>query len=163
MDQERQIEAYICENLTGEAKETALDFIAFSRQKGIEFYKDTCPDWRDKIYYWLKFNGRCVAFVAIKDPDEPDHLWTVWSDDSMAFEHGDIDDEMKDIAWKYIDLCCHCGSCGGGRKKTVFGRDFDGVCGCTFRIDNPDHDDLPFMKKMVEVCMEQQAGAFIET
>lgn len=63
--------------------------------------------------------------------------------------------ELKDIAWKHIDFCHHCGSCSGGRKKTIFGKDFDDVCGCTFRIDNPDRDDLPFIKKMVEVCMEQ--------
>lgn len=155
MEHNKQIEEHICENLTDGTKETALDFIAFLREKGIEFYKDNSPCWRDKIYYWIKFKDKCVAYIAIKDPDEPDHLWTVWSDDSTAFEHSDMDYEMKGIAWKHIDFCSHCGSCSGGRKKTILGKDFDGVCGCTFRIDNPDRSDLPFMKKMVETCMEQ--------
>lgn len=155
MDCNKQIEEYACENLIGEAKETALEFIAFLREIGIEFYKDNSCCWRDKIYYWLKFKDKCVAYIAIKDPDEPDHLWTVWSDDSKAFEHIDMDYGMKGVAWKYIDFCSYCGSCGGGRKKTIFGKDFDGVCGCTFRIDNPVQDDLPFMKKMIELCMAQ--------
>lgn len=155
MECSRQIEEYICENLAGGAKETALEFVAFLREKGIEFYKDNSLCWRDKIYYWLKDENKCVAFVAIRDPEEPDHLWTVWSDDSTDFCQGDIDSEMKNIAWKHIDFCGHCGSCGGGRKKTVFGKDFDGVCRCTFRIDNPDQGDLPLMKKMIELCMAQ--------
>lgn len=151
----KQIEAYICENLTSEAKETALEFIAFLRANGIEFYKDNGPCWKDKIYYWLKYKGKCVAFIAVKDPDEPDNLWTVWSGDSRTFQNADIDFEIKNIAWKHVDFCGHCGSCGGGRKKTIFGKDFDGVCGCTFRIDNPEPNDLPFLKKMIELCMEQ--------
>lgn len=151
----KQIEAYICETLTGEAKATALEFIAFLKSNSIEFYRDNGPCWKDKIYYWLKYKDKYVAFIAVKDPDEPDILWTVWSDDSKTFQNADIDIELKNIAWEHIDFCGHCGSCGGGRKKTVFGKEFDGVCGCTFRIDNPEPGDLPFLKKMIELCMEQ--------
>lgn len=148
----KQIEEYIKENLTEEACTTALEFIAFLRNKNIEFYKDNGSCWKDKIYYWLKFKNECVAFIAIKDPDEPENLWTVWSDDSKAFEADIFDDEIKNTAWKYIDFCGHCGSCGGGKHKVVFGKEFSEVCGCTFRIDNPQPSDLPFLKKMVELC-----------
>ena len=61
MECSSQIEEYICENLAGGAKETALEFVAFLREKGIEFYKDNSPCWRDKIYYWLKGENKCVA------------------------------------------------------------------------------------------------------
>lgn len=149
----KQIEEYACENLSGEAIEIALEFISFLREVGIEFYKDNGDYWKNKIYYWLKFKEKCVAYIVIKDPDEPESLWTVWSDDSRAFDDSDVGPEIKNLAWKHIDFCGHCGSCGGGRRKTVFGKDFDGVCGCTFRIDNPDKDDLPFMKKMIELCL----------
>lgn len=33
----------------------------------------------------------------------------------------------------------------------IFGREFDRVCNCTFRFDDPDANDLAFMKKMVEL------------
>lgn len=151
----KQIEDYIRENISGEAMTVALDFVSFLRSNDIEFYKDEGSWWKDKIYYWLKFEGKCVAFIAIRDPDEPHNLWTVWSDDNKAFEHSDIDDEIKTVAWNYIDFCGHCGSCGGGKKKTVFGKEFDGVCGCTFRVDNPKRSDLPFLKKIVEICKGQ--------
>lgn len=147
-----KIEDYIKENLIGEAQTTALEFVAFLRSNNIEFYRDNCSYWKDKIYYRLKFKDECVAFVAIKDPDEPENLWTVWSDDSKAFDDDIIDDEIKNAAWKHIDFCGNCGSCGGGKSKIIFGKEFAKVCGCTFRIDNPQLSDLPFLKKMVELC-----------
>ena len=149
----KQIEDYIKENLVGEAQATALMFVAFLIDNNIEFYKDNGSCWKNKIYYWLKFNGECIAFIAINDPDEPENLWTVWSDDNVAFSTDIMDDEIKNMAWNYIDFCGHCGSCGGGKKKIIFGKEFNGVCGCTFRLDNPQWSDLPFLKKMVEICL----------
>ena len=40
-------------------------------------------------------------------------------------------------------------------NRQIFGREFDYVCGCTFRIDNPKNEDLLFMKKMVEIRMKE--------
>ena len=66
-----------------------------------------------------------------------------------------IENELREIAWKHVDTCGNCGSCGGGRKKNIFGKEFDRVCVYTFRIDNPDERDLLFMKKMVEIRKEE--------
>lgn len=149
-----QIEDYINENLIEEAKAIALDYVAFLRANDVEFHKDNSPCWENKIYYWLKFMGEIIGFLAIKDPDEPDNFWTVWSDDSKAFETENIDVKIKEEAWKHIDFCCNCGSCAGGKSKTVFGKEFNGVCGCTFRIDNPNVNDLSFLKNIFELLKE---------
>lgn len=148
----KQIEDYIREILTEKAQATALDFVTFCRSNNIEFYKDNGSCWKDKIYYWLKFKDECVAFIAVKDPDEPKNLWTVWFDDCQAFATNILENDIKTIAWNHIDFCGHCGSCGGGKRKNIFGKEFAGVCGCTFRVDNPQLSDLPFLKKMVELC-----------
>ena len=142
---------YIDENLNGDAKQTALDFVNFLNSKQLTFYKDVCDCWKDKIYYWVKFNDECVCFIAIADPEEPQNLWTVWSDESKLYEDYIVDEEIKTIAWKNIDLCGNCSSCGGGQSKKVFGKTFARVCGCTFRIDNPTAKDTPFLEKMVEI------------
>lgn len=65
----KQIEDYINENLTDEAKAVALEYVAFLRNSNIELYKDNGSCWKDKIYYWLKFKDKSVAFIVIKDPD----------------------------------------------------------------------------------------------
>ena len=53
----------------------------------------------------------------------------------FAFVFALIDDKIKNTAWKHIDFCGHYGSCGGGKRKVVFGKEFSEVCSYTFRID----------------------------
>ena len=74
---------------------------------------------------------------------------------SISAEDFPIKKELKEIAWKHIDKCANCGSCRGGRRKVIFGEKFDRVCGCTFRIDNPNAEDLEFMKKLVEIRVKE--------
>ena len=154
---EKQIENHIEENLPGEAGQTALKFVEFLRLNDMEFIKDN-GYWKDKIYYIVEFKGSCVCFIAIRDPDEPENIWTVWSDDSKSYEAPDVEENIRNIAWKYVDYCGNCGSCNGGKRKTVFGKSFDMVCGCTFRIDNAKPDDLPFLRKMAELRKNDISG-----
>ena len=149
---ERNIEEYIVNELPLNDQKIALDFVEFLRNNEMEFVKDN-GYWKDKIYYIIKHNAQCVCFIAIKDPDEKDNRWTVWSDDmdSDWLRDYPVNDALKEIAWRHVDNCGNCGSCGGGKRKVIFGKEFKRVCGCTFRIDNPDDKDFAFMKKMVEI------------
>lgn len=151
----KQIETYIDENLCGETKQTALVFVEYLKENGLTFYRDTCDCWKDKIYYWVKLGNECVCFIAIADPDEPDNLWTVWSDDCKAYEDASVSDQIKNVGSQYVDHCGNCGSCGGGKEKIIFGKSFPRVCGCTFRIDNATQEDLPFLKTMVNLRMKE--------
>jgi hypothetical protein len=148
----KQLENFIEENLTGDARKNALEFVKFLRANEMQFIKDN-GYWKDKIYYLIKYNDDYVCFISIKDPDEKDNIWTVWSDDidSNLLDKFSVDDEQKEIAWEHIDHCGNCGSCSGGRHKAIFGKEFHDVCGCTFRFDNPNADDLQFMKKIIEI------------
>ena len=141
---------YIAENLSGDMQQTAIDFVNYLQNSSVEFIKDN-GFWKDKIYYLCKFNGEYVCFIAIKDPDEPENDWTVWSEDSNAYKDETDDECVKNSAWQYVDRCGNCGSCGGGKTKNIFGKKFDDVCGCTFRVDNAKAVDLTFLKKMVEL------------
>lgn len=153
---EKTICNYINDNLCGRDKDVALRFVSFLLEKQLEFTKDN-GYWKDKIYYLIKHKGKCVCFIAIKDPDEPENLWTVWSDDiSSEFLCGaEIDIEAKQSAYNHVDTCGGCGSCGGGRRKNIFGKVFTNVCGCTFRADNPNEDDLDWLKKVIEIRINE--------
>ena len=148
---ELNIKDYIRRELPTDDRDIALE------ENHMTFYKDNCDCWKDKIYYWVKYGEKCVCFIAINDPDEPENRWTVWSDDmeSELLEKYPVDNEVKERAWQHIDHCGNCGSCGGERRKVVFGREFDKVCGCTFRADNPAFDDLPFLKIMAEIRIKE--------
>ncbi len=125
--------------------------------RNFEFYRDESDCWKDKIYFWVKHKDDCVCFIAIKDPDEPNNRWTVWSDDICSEYLSDnfIDENLKQIALNNVDECGYCGSCGGGKSKVIFGREFNAVCGCTFRFDNPQLSDLPFIEYMIETTVKQ--------
>lgn len=151
------IEDYIYRELSLDEQKIALEFISFLKDKNLTFYKDNCECWKNKIYYWVKSEDKCVCFISIKDPDEKNNHWTIWSDDmsSECLNTYTVSNELKENAWKHVDRCGHCGSCGGGRHKIIFGKNFDDVCGCTFRVDNPKQEDLPFLKKIVEIIIDE--------
>lgn len=157
---DKSIFDYITENLSGDMKQTALDFADYLQNNNVEFIKDN-GYWKDKIYYLCKFKGEYVCFIAIKDPDEPENDWTIWSENSSAYEDAIADTHVKDVAWKYVDHCGNCGSCGGGKTKNIFGKAFDDVCGCTFRVDNATQSDFTFLKKMIELRIAEILGKAI--
>lgn len=151
------IEQYINGELLEYEKSIALDFIEYLNNKKCTFYKDNCECWRDKIYYWVKYREECVCFIAIKDPEEKDNHWTVWSADmgSEWLAEPGISEKIKKQAWSRVDHCGKCGSCGGGRTKVIFGKQFDDVCGCTFRVDNPDIIDVELLKVLADIRIKE--------
>ncbi len=157
---ELNIKDYINRELSLSDREIALKFVRFLEDKNLTFYKDNCDCWKDKIYYWVRLEDKCVCFIAVNDPDEADNRWTVWSDDmgSERLEKSPYAAEINETAWKHVDHCGNCGSCGGGRHKVIFGKEFNDVCCCTFRIDNPDSDDLLFLEKMTEIRIKEIQG-----
>lgn len=150
---EFNIEDYICRELSSAEQIVAMNFVHFLKDNHLSFYKDNGAYWKDKIYYWVKADDECVCFIAINNPDEKDNHWTVWSADmgSQWLENDFADSNIIETAWEHVDHCGCCGSCSGGKHKIIFGKEFDDVCGCTFRIDNPKSEDLLFLKKMVEI------------
>lgn len=155
--QELTIEEYIAKELSSEEQKTALEFVRFLRDNHLAFYKDNCDYWKDKIYYWVKSGDECICFIAINNPEEENNHWTVWSADmgSEWLDEDFVEGDMKETTWRYVDHCGHCGSCRGGRSKVIFGKEFNDVCGCTFRIDNPGQEELSFLKKMVELRIKE--------
>ncbi len=155
--EELSIKDYIRRELSPGEQKITLDFVNYLEERSLGFYKDDCGCWKDKIYYWVTLKDRCVCFIAIKDPDEKENSWTVWSDDIDTNQP--VCEEVKEYAWHCVDHCINCGSCGGGRRKNVFDREFDDVCGCTFRIDDPDAKALAFLKTMVDMRIKAINGS----
>lgn len=153
----QEIETIIHEKLTGNDQIAASRFIEYLKSQDFEFYKDENGYWKNRNYFWIKYKDSCVCFISIQNPDEPGNRWTVWSADidSRYLTDELIDDSLKEVAFQHVDKCVHCGSCSGGKPKTVSGRKFDDVCGCTFRFNNPTVQDLRFMEYMTEAKTKQ--------
>lgn len=146
--EETTIEACIRKELPSDDQAIALELVRYLHECGLALIKD-CGYWVDKHYYLVKFHQACVCFISVNDPDEKENCWTVWSDNMDALGDVPLEPALREIAWRHVDFCGACGSCGGGRRKTIFGKTFENVCVCTFRFDNPEAEGLPFLKKLV--------------
>ena len=143
------------ELLTKDEQKNALNFVAFLRTNDMIFERSTTEYWKDKLYWYVKFQDEFVGFIlvngygAVGDETEPEG-WIFWSDNyiSNLFAEFPLDEHTKEIAFKHIDF----GTCGGGLTVKLFGKEFSPVCnGTTFRFDNPDYISLKCAKKLVEV------------
>lgn len=147
----------ICRLLPAQDQPAALSFLRFLQDSDLHIRRDTSTYWRDKAYFHVLHGEDCVCFIAIGNPQEPANRWTVWSADiGDAWLAGNCRDErLREMAWAHVDRCGHCGSCGGGRSRVIFGRSFDAVCGCTFRLDNPGADELPLLRQMAALRLRE--------
>ena len=183
MVEKPKLEELIPDYLDGDMKKTALDFIAYMRaNKMPPAYR---PSLRYKCNYkgsgictislprtfgnpnpysdnefaqeWMSQENIKNNWVVIP---QLDHL--SWYEDK-------IDEKMKNIIWdkKNIYFCNGCWasnpnfpepreSCGPRPVKTIFGKEFKGLCGRGFFwFFNPDETTIGCIKKLLE--LEQMA------
>lgn len=101
---ELTIEYHIQKKLSPNEQEVALEFVRFLKENHLSFFKDNGAYWKDKVYYWVKQEDSCICYIAIKNPDEENNHWTVWSED-MGSEWLKTDTEevkVKEAAWRYV-------------------------------------------------------------
>jgi hypothetical protein len=143
--------------LTDEAQALALDFVAYLRISGAEFERGGGL-WVDKFYWYVKYRNEFVGFIFINgysdvgDTTEPEG-WIFWSDNYISdiFAEYKVDEHTKEIAYNHVDI----GTCGGGIKVNVFGKEFYPVCnGTTFRFDNPNAEEIECVKKLIQIRIE---------
>ena len=153
---EQKIESFISKILPKDAQKRALDFISYLRKNEMLFERGV-GYWSDKFYWVVKYKGECVCFILINDTEDKTEAagWTVWSDDSDLNWFADflLDENVRETAWKNVDICVNCGGCKnpGGTSKTIFGKNFDSVCITAMKFVNPEAEELKCMKKMVEI------------
>ena len=150
----KSIERAVKANLRGDNLENALGFTAFLRANKMQFVRGK-GYWQDKLYFLVKYKNDFVCFILIgaEYPGEAPDRWIIWADNSGSncFEDFPLDERMKEIAWANVDTCGSCGYCGGGTRKTLFGKAFDRVCITPMSFLNPDAETMGFVKKMVAI------------
>jgi len=155
-----KIEHHIRKLLTGEAQANALEFAAHLRANGMEPVRFKNNYWKDKCFWAARCRGEDVCHVLLngspaQDKTEPEG-WIIWSDDSGSkwYEDAPIDERTREIAWRHVDF----GTCGSqsnpAGRKTIFGREFEPVCGSVLRFNNPDTEALECAKKIFAIRKE---------
>ena len=158
----QRMEDIIYEVLADDEQKNALDFVVFLRANNLQFEKAKDGYWQDKPYWLIKYEGEYVCFIFIngspaKYTDESEG-WAIWTETndsySSCYSNAQREQRMKDIALRNVDICANCdpaGSCAGGRRKMIFGKEFGNVCRCTFRFDNPNSEAVDCVRKLIVI------------
>lgn len=154
----QQMEDVIGAVLNGEARRNALDFAAHLRSHGI-------PLAEAENYWEVAYNGKSVCFLMITGSGDAPGPWTIWSDqepgswvawredgtDRGAREIRPEDESVRETAWANLNRCASCGGeCSPGKRKTVLGKAFDGLCSSALAFTDPDTEALNCAKRMVD-------------
>ncbi|MDE6751191.1 MAG: hypothetical protein K2J59_00260 [Eubacterium sp.] len=138
-------------------KENTLNFISYLNFNSLTFER-LLGYWKNQCYYSVKYENESVCYILLNGIGDEQQFapLTIWSDDSNSnwYENYPLSEEMKKIAWNNVDFCVHCGSCAGGTRKTVFGKQFENVCRTTFRFTNPNNEVFSLLKILVNARLD---------
>ena len=157
---EQRIENSICEVLTGDEQKNALKFVDYLRTREMLF--ERCGGyWESKLYWVIKYRDQSVCYILVNGSQDKTEPWIIWSDDSGSDWFADIpvEEHIKEIAWKNVDLCASCGGdCSPGMRKKIFGKEFNHVCRTPMRFINPNEEALDCVIKMVAIRKDDILG-----
>jgi len=141
---ELTFEEKIVETLKGDTQKDALNFVAFLKANNLSTGDN---------HGTIVFNGDVLAWMHMDGKPDLPGPWTIWPDLIGTVPEGFIFEEaMKEVAWQNINICASCGGeCAPGNKKSVFGKEFDNVCGAMLAFTDPDCESLECLKKLIEM------------
>jgi len=141
----KAFEETIATKLKGDTQKNALDFAAFLKAN------EMTPGGE---HGQVTYKGKTMAHIHIDGEAEMPGPWTIWPEgDFSSVPAGfDFDDSMKNIAWANVNVCGNCGgACAPGSRQTIFGKEFDNICGAVLAFNNPDVNTLACVKKLFEM------------
>ena len=150
-----KFEETITNVLKGSTQKNALDFAAFL--KANEMTAEEGQDHGGTVTY----KGNILAYMHMDGKAEMPGPWTIWPDVSGTVPEGfELDDEMKEIAWAHINICGSCGGdCAPGSRKSVYGKEFDNVCGALLAFTDPNPNDLECLKSLLQLIKHDVSSA----
>jgi len=140
----KSFEETIVNILEGKTRENALAFAAFLKASNMITGEN---------HGTVVYQGNVLAWMHMGGKPEMPGPWTIWPDlDGSVPEGFAFDAAMKEIAWKHVNICGNCGSeCAPGSRKTIYGKEFDNVCGAILAFTDPDCETLECVKNLLEL------------
>jgi len=140
-----KIEVTISEVLKGETQKNALDFVAYLNKSDMAVGENQSE---------VRYKDEIICYIHIDGSNQVPGPWTIWSDDNEIYECADasLDNCINEIAWTYANVCGSCGGdCSPGKRKIIFGKEFDNICSSTFMFTNPNAETLECVMKLLEM------------
>jgi len=140
----KSFEETIVEVLDGDTQKNALDFAAFLKANGMTTGEN---------HGTVMCEDKVIAYMHMDGKPEMPGPWTIWPDVNGTVPDGfEFDEAMKSVALNHVNFCGKCGStCAPGSRKTIYGKEFDNVCGALLAFTDPTHDALVCVKRLLEL------------
>lgn len=155
------IEAFISENLEGDASEAVLDFITHLRSNHLP------PKWSSWNGWKSKYKGRCICSVNLPLGIYDTHTWNVMPNLVYMdlYEESIINVGLQQMIWDNVFYCVHdkkssysgkgCSpdkACAGGSNRMILGKEIRGICRCRPNpiFCNPDKTTIEGIKRLLE-------------
>ena len=142
-----KIEDELVAALSGDKLKNALDFIGYMKASGMTPHAEH--------HSAFEYNGEWVCIVCII-PIDGTPGWTIFDNPLTGkFDDFPVDEHLKKFAWEHINICGECG-CGSqpGRKKMIFGKEFNNICTSEVAFWSPDADALNKITRMIDIWKE---------
>ena len=136
-------EEKIVNTLSGDTQKNALDFAAFLKANDMVVAEN---------HSQVLYSGKTLAYLHMDGNAEMPGPWSVWpeGDFSITPHNYNLDEHIIKSAWKHINICDKCcQSCAPGSNKTLFGKEFEGVCGSVMVFTDPSGADLMCLQKLL--------------
>jgi len=146
-----KIEDDLSNALSGDKLKNALDFIAYMKESGMTAHAEHTGAF--------EYNGEWVCIVCVI-PIDGVPGWTIFDNPlTSKFDDFPVDESLKEFAWAHVNICTSCGGSSGcgsqpGRRKVIFGKEFENVCTSDVAFWSPDADALGKIKRMIDIWKE---------
>jgi len=131
-------------NLSGDALTNANEFAQFLEYEGMVAGGE---------HGTVTYNDNNICYLHIDGENEVPGPWTVWPDGDFSVDTPELtlSKSQKEIAWANINKCGDCGAgCAPGNTGTVFGKQFDNLCGAALAFCNPGGETLECLKVILK-------------
>lgn len=147
-----EVEKIVDDAFSTNLKDNTLDLLSFFKYNSMDI-QQLYGYWSNQLYYVVSYKNESVCYILFNGTGAEQQFapLTIWTDDSKSkwYEHYELNDDEREIAWKNVDHCVNCGACKGGIDKVIFDKLFDNVCRTTMRFTNPDNDGFSLIKKLI--------------
>lgn len=154
----------VSETFESELKKNTLDLLSFLENNSVNLIR-LKGYWENQFYWVAKYHNNCVGYILVNGCGDEKQFSpiTIWTDDSDSdwYVNCKISEELSEKALKNVDYCVHCGSCGGGTYKTIFGKGFDNVCRTVMRFTNPNEQEFMVIKELIKIRQKDIQNKFV--
>ena len=152
------IEDAICQKLMGEAREGALDLVAFMRQEGFSFEWFDLGNGGDIGWNPAHHGAGFGTIMVAPEWSQEGDGFILWLGPNCAFEDGDLaDGDLKEFAWAHVVACPQAKYCkppycvNSENRWSIFGRPYESTCHAPLAFFNPDAKAFQNIKKLMSL------------